>query len=224
MDVDDIARSMDKKDSRQRLTISQATDLLSDMVSKASLESVLIPALALENGISDFSDGVSSLGSVKERAEALVEAADGVLSLVSGIVNTPEVERSEFYGHAVTLMRDNRYKEATYRLAEAVNNWKYNHLADEALLDAAKTLAMYAHAAFRNVSIFEGNVGSHYKLMHIHKDESPAVVIYDKALFESVTTGGIAIRPVALGSPKKTSSEVTSRKKDRWYLRYVIER
>lgn len=225
MDINDIALDMDYGSSRRHLTLHQAVKLLLSKASKKTRDSLFIPVLAFEEIIRRFSNGGASIAEVREWAELLAESADDVAGLITSILMRDDIDVIDYDDNAVVLMQDNRYKSAAYQLSESIMRWNDKEITDDELIEYVQAFYACARAALHNVSLFEANVGGNFRIKRNNNRQS-APAVYDNTLFESVSTGAIAIRPAALGTlstsiPMNRSGNSGKR---RWYLRYVIDR
>ena len=223
MDIERIANSIDQIESHTLLTIDEAVNLLINKAAKNSPDGFMIPSLKLNATLYDFINGQSSVKILSESASALLNAAIDIDALISAIADAPAAEPVALAEHEIMPISDLDINYMAYKLADAIREWTDSGNFTKMLEESSKFLNA-SHQIYKNITILDKHVGSQFQPALTESVITDVVYAFDKLVLDSVSTGAIAMRPAALGGSRKSSSEVTPKKKRRWYLQYVVQR
>jgi hypothetical protein len=224
-DIRNIARQMDHQSDRMVLTYQEALQRLSEHASKTT--GILVPTLRMRHGLAEFVNGKIALNELATRVDTLVETADDVLDLTCAIIDTTAPDKPELTLDEVSPIESMDYVNTAYKLIDAINGFDVN--SADTLLNEAYKFNLLCHNIHRSIAIFETNVGGSCQLPITEEiPEDKAAGVFDRKLLEmAVTTGAIAIRPVALPlshGDSRRHGVLPQKKKKYWYERYAIQR
>jgi hypothetical protein len=221
MNIERIANSISQPESHI-LSIGEAVNLLINKSAKNSQDGFMIPSIKLNATLYDFINGQTTLIVLNESVEALLNAAIDIDALISAVANVPNAEPVELAEHEIMPVSDLSINYMAYKLGDAIRGWTDSGDFTQMLEESANFLNI-SYQIYKNVTILEKHVGSHFK-PPISESITDVAYAFDKLLLDSVSTGAIAMRPAVLGGQRKADSEVLPRKKRRWYLQYVVQR
>lgn len=223
MNIERIANSIDQQESHTLLTIDEAVNLLINKAAKNSPDGFMAPSLKLNATFYDFINGQATVNVLSESASALLNAAIDIDALISAIANIPGAEPVNLAEHEIMPISDLDINYMAYRLGDAIREWTDSGDFTKMLEESAKFLNV-SHQVYKNVTILDKHVGGSFRPAVSESTITDVIYAFDKLVLDSVSTGAIAMRPAALGGSRNTSSEVTPKKKRRWYLQYVVQR
>lgn len=224
--IDKIARLVDLPEV-QVLSFEAARSLLLHK-SKPETSTTIKHAIQLEAALKGFAMGSNNIGEVRNHAENLVEAADDDLSLIYAILETPERDRGEYDDHEIAPLGSIKFVDAVHNIMELSRGYLSGRCKGEDLCEAALAVSQLCYNAYRNAVIVETHQGSGFYLEHNFNPRLVTIEVFNKTLVETVSSGAIgagvnvALRPAIIGS-KKRPTDIFSKKKNRWYLKYAIE-
>ena len=223
MDIERIANSIDQPESHTLLTVDEAVNLLINKAAKNSPDGFMIPSLKLNATLYDFINGQSSVKVLSESASALWNAAMDIDALISAIAEVPTADPVTLAEHEIMPISELDINYMAYKLGDAIREWTDSGDFTKMLEESSRFLNA-SYQIYKNITILDKHVGGQFKPAISESVIADVIYAFDKLVLDSVSTGAIAMRPAALGGSRQSASEVTPKKKRRWYLQYVVQR
>ena len=202
------------------LTFLEAKNLLSNKALKTLPEA----ALAWYASIDGFTNSHHNVSQLRSASENLLREAEDVVGLLVAVSGSPEPVLEVSDAREVAFVNSTKHQEAVHRLAGLTRSYLTSRLDIEPVLENAIDIVYFAYDIYRNSMILESVRGADFA-PKARVAQSPGEA-YDRTLAECATsTGGIAMRPAALGKPSSRGGEMLfqKRKPKRWYLKYATE-
>lgn len=196
MDTYDISRSLDEEPS----------SILQSLISK-DRNSLIQLSLFSEYMLGQFLAGKVSLTAIKPIFEGLTNIADRTVN----IIQTQKTTQSEQPQDAI-ILDETSHVILAYKLVDSINSWMRNNYTIEQTLNEAKQFSELCRNLYRNITILE----NHFIKLPTHNVDMPSINKFNRLIIETLSTGAIALRPVALGDVGQPR-----RKRRRWFLQYV---
>lgn len=202
------------------LTLQEAKNLLSNKALKTLPEA----ALAWYAGIDGFTNNNQKADQLRSVSENLLREAEDVVGLLVAVSGSPEPVLEVSDAKEVAFVTSAKHQEAVHRLAGLTRSYLTGRLEIEPVLENAINVVYFAYDIYRNSMILESIRGADF-MPKVRVAQSPSEA-YDKVLAECATsTGGIAMRPAALGKSTSRGGEMIFQKRrpKRWYIKYATE-
>ncbi len=227
-DIRNIARNIDSGWSTSYLSAEQAEDALLRKAKSQEVGSVRLTAMILDESLQDFAIGECSIGVLRESAEKCLDAVDDLLMLITAYRTWPVLECVSYSDHEAIMLHPISYVIAAIDATDEVRHMLNETAGDDnKLYQKMSSLAQVVADAYRNAIILEMQSNSSFTLQTSDRSVSigEAVGTFNRTLVEiAVSSGAIAIRPAALGANKQQSDVFPKKKKNRWYLKYVVNK